>query len=96
MEEYTLAMFLEELPTLEGDERAEKITRFLSICSGPTKRTLKSFQEIEWDEPEENWDILKKGQQRVIEKCALMETNEFGTQIRKALGLEPITMETAI
>lgn len=90
---YTLKQVLEEFLKEDSDRKKWGMPLFKLACP-ITHKTITQFQK-DWD-GSKSFEEFVVEQNKVIKECFEKEVSDVGADIRKTLGLEPITLETRI
>lgn len=95
----TIQQILDQLDTFTDADRQAKLGPLIDMLSGVSKQELLAYQTEHFATRTESnaWDEFRKGFDEKIRQCVGLEVSEvIGVPVRKALGLELITLETEV
>jgi hypothetical protein len=90
----TLKEIIEKMDGFTEDERVQYLPKVFSLLSPVSRVELLDFQR-DWD-ASRGFEAFVKAQNEKIKMCIELECAEFGSTVREALKLEPITMESEV
>jgi hypothetical protein len=93
----TVKQILERLDALDDDERDIFLRALCGMLSGVSQRELMDYQTHHMAAGQPGgFEGYVKGQNVVLRRCIEIETSPFGKDVREALGLEELTLDTVI
>ena len=89
--------YIDHLAEWGSDERERYMRPLLGMLSGVSNRTLREHQAKHMAASSEpDYDGFVESQNKVILQCLHLEVSTFGADVRRELGLEPLTLDTDV